>query len=93
VEVTTKTITYLGFFIHAHSEEYFMVIYVSFIPIGHTYEDIYGTYGRLSSQLKGKCILTLLHIMEKYRMVQYESKFTPYLIEYFYNFKDFLGKH
>ena len=41
----------------------FTIVYVSFLPFGHTHEDIDGTYGRLTAQLKRQDIISLPQIM------------------------------
>lgn len=62
------------------SKNIFTMVYVSFLLVGHTHEDIDGTYGRLSILHKIQDILSLSRIMGNYRMVQDEINFTPYLI-------------
>jgi hypothetical protein len=48
----------------------FNTIEVGFFLVGHTHEDIYGTYGRMSSNLKSKDIYSLAGMMDTYRTIE-----------------------
>ena len=48
----------------------FITIEVGFFFVGHTHEDIYGTYGRMYSNLKSKDIYSLPEMMDTYRTIE-----------------------
>ena len=59
--------------------------------VGNTHEDIEGTYGRMSSNLKSKNIYSLPEIMDTYRTIEEKRVFPPTLINKVYDFKSFLN--
>ena len=59
--------------------------------MGHTHEDIDGTYGRMSSNLKSKDIYSLPEMMDTYRKIEENPVFPPTLIDKVYDFKIFLN--
>jgi hypothetical protein len=69
----------------------FITIEVGFLPVGHTHEDIDGTYGRMSSNLKSKDIYSLPEMMDTYRIIEENRVFPPTLIDKVYDFKSFLN--
>jgi len=69
----------------------FITIEVGFLPVGHTHEDIYGTYGRMSSNLKSKDIYSLPKITDTYHTIEENRVFPPTLIDKVYDFKSFLN--
>ena len=48
----------------------FITIEVGFLLVGHTHEDIDGTYRRMSSNLKSKDIYSLSEMMDTYRTIE-----------------------
>jgi hypothetical protein len=48
----------------------FNIIEVGFLLVGHTHEDIDGTYGRMSSNLKSKDIYSLAEMMDAYCTIE-----------------------
>ena len=48
----------------------FNTIEVGFLLVGHTHEDVDGTYGRMSSNLKSKDIYSLPEMMDTYRTIE-----------------------
>lgn len=48
----------------------FITIEVGFLLVGHTHEDIDGTYGRMASNLKSKDIYSLPEMMDTYRKIE-----------------------
>ena len=48
----------------------FITVEVGFLLVGHTNEDIDGTYGRMSSNLKSKDIYSLAEMMDTYRTIE-----------------------
>jgi len=69
----------------------FITIEVGFLLVGHTHEDIDGTYGRMSSSLKSKDIYSLPEMMDTYRKIEEKRVFPPKLIDKVYDFKSFLN--
>ena len=69
----------------------FITIEVGFLLVGHTHEDIDGTYGRMSSNLKSKDIYSLPEMMDTYRKIEDKRVFPPTLIDKVYDFKSFLN--
>ena len=69
----------------------FITIEVGFLLVGHTHEDIDGTYGRMSSNLKSKDIYSLPEMMDTYRKIEDKRVFPPRLIDKVYDFKSFLN--
>ena len=69
----------------------FITIEVGFLLMGHTHEDIDGTYGRMSSNLKSKDIYSLPEMMDTYRKIEDKRVFPPRLIDKVYDFKSFLN--
>ena len=69
----------------------FITIEVGFLPVGHTHEDIDGTYGRMSSNLKSKDIYSLPEMMDTYHTIEENRVFPPTLIDKVYDFKSFLN--
>jgi hypothetical protein len=69
----------------------FITIEVGFLLVGHTHEDIDGTYGRMSSNLKSKDIYSLPEMMDTYRTIEEKQVFPPTLIDKVYDFKIFLN--
>ena len=69
----------------------FITIEVGFFLVGHTHEDIDGTYGRMYSNLKSKDIYSLPEMMDTYRTIEEKRVFPPTLIEKVYEFKIFLN--
>jgi hypothetical protein len=59
--------------------------------VGHTHEDIDGTYRRMSSNLKSKDIYSLLEMMDTYCTIEEKQVFPPTLIDKVYDFKIFLN--
>jgi hypothetical protein len=51
----------------------FITIEVGFLLVGHTHEDIDGTYGRMSSNLKSKDIYSLPEMMDTYCTIEEKS--------------------
>ena len=48
----------------------FNTIEVGFLLVGHAHEDIDGTYGRMSSNMKSKDIYSLPEMMDTYRTIE-----------------------
>ena len=48
----------------------FIIVEVGFLLVGHTHEDIDGTYGRMSSNLKSKDIYSLPKMMDTYCTIE-----------------------
>jgi hypothetical protein len=48
----------------------FITIEVGLFLVGHTHEDIDGTYGRMSSNLKGKNIYSLPEMKDTYPTIE-----------------------
>jgi hypothetical protein len=48
----------------------FITIEVGFLLVGHTHEDIDGTYRRMSSNLKSKDIYSLPEMMDTYCTIE-----------------------
>ena len=69
----------------------FNTIEVGFLLVGHTHEDIDGTYGRMSSNLKSKDIYSLPEMMDTYHTIEEKQVFPPTLIDKVYDFKNFLN--
>ena len=69
----------------------FITIEVGFFLVGHTHEDIDGTYRRMSSNLKSKDIFSLLEMMDTYHTIEKKQVFPPTLIGKVYEFKIFLN--
>jgi len=69
----------------------FINIGVGFFLVGHTHEDIDGTYGRISSNLKSKDIYSLPEMMDTHRKIEDKKVFPPRLIDKVYDFKSFLN--
>ena len=69
----------------------FITIAVGFLRVGHTDEDINGTYGRMSSNLKSKDIYSLFEMMDTYCIIEENQVFPPTLIGKVYYFKSFLN--
>ncbi len=69
----------------------FITIDVGFFPVGHTHEDIDGTYGIMSSNLKSKDIYSLPEMMDTYRIIEENRVFPPTLTDKVYDFKNFLN--
>ena len=53
----------------------FITIEVGFLLVGHTHEDIDGTYGRMSSNLKSKDIYSLHEMMDTYHTIEEKQTF------------------
>jgi hypothetical protein len=58
--------------------------------MGHVYECIEETYGRLSMQIKWKDIFLLPKMMDIYRTCEDHNPSIPYLIDEFFYFKRFV---
>ena len=71
----------------------FEIVEVGFFSVGHTHEDIDGTYGRLSTKLMCNDIFSLLEIMDTSRTCENKNLYVPYLIDEFYYFKNFVKPH
>ena len=71
----------------------FITIEVGFLLVGHTHEDIDGTYGRMSSNLKSKDIYYLPEMMDAYPIIEENQVFPPTLIDKVYDFKSFLNRY
>ena len=71
----------------------FEIVGVGFLLVVHTHEDIDGTYGRLSTKLMQKDILSLSNILDMYRTCEDQNLYVPYLIDGFYDFKSFVNLH
>ena len=69
----------------------FITIEVGFLLVGYTHEDIDGTYGRMSSNLKSKDIYSLPEMMDTYCIIEENRVFPPILIDKVYDFKSFLN--
>ena len=69
----------------------FNTIEVGFLLVGHTHEDIDGTYGRMSSNLKSKDIYSSPEMMDTYRTIEEKWVFPPSIIDKVYTFKFFLN--
>jgi len=69
----------------------FITIEVGFLLVGHIHEDIDGTYGRISANLKSKDIYYLTEMMDTYRTIEEKWVFPPKLIDKVYDFKSFLN--
>ena len=69
----------------------FITIEVGFLLVGHTHEDIDGTYGRMSSNLKSTDIYFLSEMMYTYCTIEEKQVFPPKLIGKVYDFKSFLN--
>lgn len=48
----------------------FITIEVGSLPMGHTHEDIHGTYRRMSSNLKSKDIYSLPEMTDTYHIIE-----------------------
>ena len=68
----------------------FITIKVGLLPVGHTHEDINGTYGRMYSNLKSKDIYSLPEMMDAYFTIEENQVFPPTLNDKVYDFKSFL---
>jgi len=64
-----------------------ITIEVGFLLVGHTHEDIDGTYGRMYSNLKSKDIYSLPEMMDTYRKIEDKRVFPSSLIDKVYDFK------
>ena len=71
----------------------FEIVEVGILPVGHTHEDIDGTYGRLSTKLMRKDIFSFLEIMDTYRTCENHNLYVPYVIDDFFDFKNFVKPH
>ena len=71
----------------------FDIIEVYFLVVGHTHEDIHGTYGRLLTQIKLKDIFLLHKVIDIYRTCDDHNSFFPYLTDEFLEFKSFVDPH
>ena len=69
----------------------FITIEVGFLLMGHTHEDIDGTYRRMSSNLKSTDIYFLSEMMDTYCTIEERWVFPPTLIDTVYEFKIFLN--
>ena len=69
----------------------FITIEVGILLVGHTHEDIDGTYGRMSSNLKSKDLYSLPEMMDTYHTIEEKIVFPPTLIDKVYDFKSFLN--
>jgi len=56
-----------------------------------TYEYIYGTYGRMHSNLKNKYIYSLPEMPDIYYTIEEKLVFPPRLIDKIYEFKNFFN--
>jgi hypothetical protein len=54
---------------------FFITIEVEFLLVGHTHEDIDGTYRRMSSNLKSKDIYSLPEMMDTYHVIEKKQEF------------------
>ena len=82
-----------AFFSLLIAKRVFDIIEVGFLPVGDTHEDIYGTYGRLSTKLMKKHIFSLQEMMDCYRTCKDQKTFVPYLIYEIFDFKIFVDPH
>ena len=57
--------------------------------MGHSHEDIDGTYGIMYSNLKSKDIYSLLEMIDIYHTIEEKWGFPPKLIDKVYDFKSF----
>ena len=71
----------------------FEIVEVGFLPVGHTHEDIDGMYGILSAKLMRKDIFSLPEIMDTYRTCEDHNLYVPYVIDKFFDFKNFVKPH
>lgn len=69
----------------------FITIEVGFLLVGHTHEDIDGTYRRISSNLKSKDIYSLVEMMDTYRIVEENRVFPLTLIDKVHDFQSLLN--
>ena len=69
----------------------FITIEVGFLLVGHTHENIYGTYERMSSNLKITDIYFLSEMLYTYCTIEEKQAFPPKLIGKVYDFKIFLN--
>ena len=53
----------------------FITIEVGFLLVGHTHEDIEGTYGKMSSSLKSEDIYSLPEMMDTYCKIEEKECF------------------
>jgi hypothetical protein len=61
-----------------------------FLSMGHTHEDINGTYRRSSTQIKKKDIFSLLEMVKTYRCEDHNF-FISYLIHEFFDLQKLHG--
>jgi hypothetical protein len=70
----------------------FEEVFVSFLLVGHTHEDIDATFGRWSMKLHENDYSTVLLLMKSFMLVDPKShKIIPSLIEEVPDFKDFIN--
>ena len=69
----------------------FITIEVGFLLVGYTHEDIDGTQGRMSSNLKSTDIYFLFEMMDRYCTIEEKQAFPPKRIGKVYEFKSFLN--
>ena len=80
-------------FIFFNNKRVFEIFELGFLSIGHTHENIEGTYGRLLAKPMRKDIFSLSNIMDMYRACEDQNFYVPYLINEFYDFKNFVKPH
>lgn len=61
--------------------------------MGHTHEDIDGTYGRMSSKLKNKDVYYSPKMMDTYCTIKEKRVFPPKLIDKAYDFKTLFKRY
>ena len=80
-------------FIFFNNKRVFNIFKVGFLSVGHTHEDIDGTYGRLSAKLMRKDIFSLSNIMDMYRTCEDQNIYVVYIFDEVYDFKNFVKPH
>jgi hypothetical protein len=70
----------------------FKEVYVTFMLVGHTHDDIDALFGRWSMSLKKENFLTILLLMKSFMDVE-SVPTIPHLIEEVPDFKDFIVGH
>ena len=79
-----------GFLAYLVALGYFEQIQVTFLPVGHTHEDIDAKFGNFSASLRILNALTMKELISVIKDVLKEAKLEPYILSKLYNVKDWL---
>ena len=79
--VNKKYIFVFSFLSLLTTRRVFKIFEVGFLLVGHTHENIDGTYGKLSAKLMHKDIFSLSEIMDTYRTCEDHNFHVLYLID------------